>query len=790
MSNSALFSAGSSTFEPSDAVVEPPSIDNRYFTKVKNPLTGLSQTLQAGDSVSISFAAVGADSDAKVLLRGTDSNGTHTVDLFKSHRADCSIRISNGGSTVYFVCPTLYSHGCFNTVTLTADASDPQLITVNVNGTDVDTRDVGGVGPLFFDRIETGLRWIKSFEHVRAGSSILKYDFLESGNATIFAPTVGSGNLATTSVARQEQFNLVDGVWVCSLPDDAKIFLPEDAPAQRNAPVTTNVGYKIWGGYGQSLGRWFMNGETNEMRHASVVNGAYTYGTYLGSSAMVSKFVPRNDIMGAGYTLMEGLVAQDDIGWLYTNAAQSSTEIANLSKGSSSYTSLTNILPSFISNMPAGGSIESYNVSFVQGEQDGSVGTLPSVYKARHNQLVNDLRDDARSYTSNNALPFKFLYTQVGFAGAQSLLDIEWSQYELFKEYDETDSDVIYVGPVHFLNLFYKDALDVPPDGVHLNPLGYTIMEEYFVEAATNPNYKAIKTISALADIEGGGITVVVTVKAQTLPIRKFDSITSDPTMGVILLSPTGSEIIPTSVVINNDKITLTMASPVADGSKVLFGYGRSGLPSVNIIDSTEWLGRESGITHSHWMSKELLTVTSSNIPPPNTAPTVPTITRSNSGTLAAGGTATLTASSTDDNGPITYNWSTDIGSVSANTDNSVVFTAPTGSSAVTATISCTASDGSLTSAAGTVSIDVAAVVIQSTLNMAFTNLDDGTYETYIVNTDDGTVLANGDSVAFVDGGATVTIADVGAGANVLYSIIGATVGGQTPCGLQRGNTE
>lgn len=96
----------------------------------------------------------------------------------------------------------------------------------------------------------------------------------------------------------------------------------------------------------------------------------------------------------------------------------------------------------------------------------------------------------------------------------------------------------------------------------------------------------------------------------------------------------------------------------------------------------------------------------------PNTAPTTPTITRTKTGTLAAGETDTLTASSTDaESDPITYSWTTSAGTLSASTGSSVTFTGPSGSSPVTATISCTSSDGSLTSAAGTINIDVAATI-------------------------------------------------------------------------------
>jgi len=157
---------------------------------------------------------------------------------------------------------------------------------------------------------------------------------------------------------------------------------------------------------------------------------------------------------------------------------------------------------------------------------------------------------------------------------------------------------------------------------------------------------------------------------------------------------------------------TLSSPSALIDGmNSDYYSVGEQATDTFPASFSVKSLGVSTSLAEFNQLATDIQVD-----PISNTAPSVPTLSASST-SLAAGGTATLTASSTDaENDSITFNWSTDAGILSSTTGNSAVFTAPSGSSAVTATISCTASDGELTSSAGTISIDVAAVVIPDTI--------------------------------------------------------------------------
>ena len=699
MANYALFSAKSSEWDEQVIVDPPTSSSQRYFSKSES-VSGLDITLGANERLICEFMIFHTDNFQEIL------SGANTgISISKGNRPDAVMLLNNGSSVDYYSISAYYSHGCFNTLELVIN-SDATQVEIVLNGNSCGSKSIGS-NVININNLGDKLRYIRRLEHVNSSSvTLLRYDFLESSGVTA-SPSVGSGNLTFTSEPKRFEFILTNGVWVAEpigFPDAVKISIPDDALQYRVAPVTNPASVHYLWGYGQSLGRNFLNGTANEPRHTSTIDNGYSFSS---SDNLLTKFACRSDIASAGYIELAAAKTISSDQFVYVNTAQSATAIANLSKGSSAYDAVLganaalNNLADYTPDLP----INKFSMLFTQGEEDASTSVTTSEYKTALSQLKNDAKTDAANYSGNASIDFKFIYTQLG--RPQSLRSIVQAHYEFAR--DNEDSEVVYAGSRWPLNKYYPDKLDSPPDFVHLSPLGYAVLAEIHGRAAVDPNFKALLPMSAISDISGSSQTVTVNCDMETPPLRKFSDV-SDPTLGLYYVSPLGVESEIVSATLSNNAIIVNLGRVAEVGSKIRGGNSTGSrdslLPTVNIIDSTVYVGTDTGINHSHFMPIFDLEITESVQPPSNSTPTL-TIT-SSATTVDAGQVFTLTANVTDaDVGDThTYLWST------GETTQSITITAPSLANASTITRTCVANDGASDSNTASSTVNVNAQII------------------------------------------------------------------------------
>lgn len=157
---------------------------------------------------------------------------------------------------------------------------------------------------------------------------------------------------------------------------------------------------------------------------------------------------------------------------------------------------------------------------------------------------------------------------------------------------------------------------------------------------------------------------------------------------------------------------------------------------------------------------------------------------------VAAGATVTLDGTgSTDSDGTIvSYAWTQAAGdavTLTGATTATPSFTAPSTNAQQTLTFELTVTDDGGLTATDSVDVQVAAQVIESTLNATLTGIADGTYLTRVIDTDNDAVLFK-DNKAWVSGAAAFTL-PVAVGTNVEYYAYETTENG---AGLQIGVTE
>lgn len=167
-----------------------------------------------------------------------------------------------------------------------------------------------------------------------------------------------------------------------------------------------------------------------------------------------------------------------------------------------------------------------------------------------------------------------------------------------------------------------------------------------------------------------------------------------------------------------------------------------------------------------------------------------PTANAGTNQSVAAGATVTLDGTgSTDGDGTIvSYAWTQPAGdtvTLTGATTATPSFTAPSTSAQQTLTFELTVTDDGGLTATDSVDVQVAAQVIESTLNAALTGIADGTYLTRVVDTDNDVLLFK-DNKAWASGAASFTL-PVAVGTNVEYYAYETTENG---AGLQIGVTE
>ncbi|MGQ8367148.1 hypothetical protein [Glaciecola sp. 1036] len=697
MSNSALFSAGSATFAPSSTE---PSETQRHFTK-RVSVSGLNITLGANESIEFEFNSNHTDT-FRTLLSGDTS-----IQLKNPFRTDATIRvIPTSGTTREYDIAQYYSHGAMSILKIIAGA-DPQDISLEVNGNAIASQNIGA--SVNITNIGSGTEWIKRLTYYNSSDvATLEYDFLETSGTTA-SPSTGSGDLTFASEPARFEFILSDGIWEADLPDfpdDARIRIPVDATEIRNAPIPSNITLALWSAYGQSLGEWFLNGSTNYQRNYGTVLRGYQASDV--SPSGLHRYSPRQDKQSAGHILLDELTTGNTNSFAYYNGAQTSQDIATLSEGDESGYFEALINDATIVN--ANATIEAAVLSHVQGERDQTIGTTGEVYKTLLGGLNNSYITRMRALTGNNNLPVKFLFTQVG-NNQSGTREIKQAQYEFARENND-NPNIIFVRPNHSLNLNFNDKLDTPSaDPTHLSPLGYTQIEEFFARAYSDENWQPIITQSATCDITGGSQTIVVTCLVQTAPLRA--KVAASDNLGVWYVQPNDTVVTPSSVTLSNNTITIEVGQTVESGGKIRFGEGGelSGGEIVNIIDSTEWTGGDSGITHSHQMAMHDIEITDST---PVVSPVA------NAGpdrNVAAGGTVSVGGADTVGTNPIaSISWSvpTGKGSVSPSNTAEVDYTGHSPSSQEVITLTKTVTDNQGNTDDDEVFVTVAAAIINN----------------------------------------------------------------------------
>lgn len=218
---------------------------------------------------------------------------------------------------------------------------------------------------------------------------------------------------------------------------------------------------------------------------------------------------------------------------------------------------------------------------------------------------------------------------------------------------------------------------------------------------------------------------------------------------------------------------TNVIARPIITGGKI--GYFKGAYTEYRIFDT----------------DIQLINLPNSGA---NTAPTANAgADQTGQNSVAAGSTVTLDGSgSTDSDGTIaSYTWTQTAGdtvTLSDATAASPTFTAPSTSNAQTLTFSLIVTDNDgATSTADTVDIGVLAEVQQPddfTLNLSFTNLPDGSYDTWVLNRDSEEVLFSG-ARTWNSGSLALTLQGT-APTNYDYWIIDTAAQDPKPAALQR----
>ena len=157
---------------------------------------------------------------------------------------------------------------------------------------------------------------------------------------------------------------------------------------------------------------------------------------------------------------------------------------------------------------------------------------------------------------------------------------------------------------------------------------------------------------------------------------------------------------------------------------------------------------------------------------------------------VSAGAAVTLdgTGSTDSDSTIVSYAWTQTAGDTVTLTGANTAtpsFTSPSTNAQQTLTFQLTVTDDGGFTGTDSVDVQVASQVIESTLNAALTGIQDGTYLTRVVDTDNDAVLFKGNK-AWANGAATFTL-PVAVGTNVEYYAYDAVSNG---AGLQVGITE
>ncbi|MFC4699398.1 hypothetical protein ACFO4O_04395 [Glaciecola siphonariae] len=653
----------------------------RYFPR-GGSVAGLNITLAAGEKLTFQFMVTHTDSFLE-LLSGTNTS----IQINKGDRTDAAVRFVVGGNSTFFPAAQFYSHGCFNTLELTA-GTDPTDITVTMNGNSLGTKSIGSTG-ISVNNLGTGVYFVRRLAYSNASNvEVLAYEFTESSGTTA-SPSVGSGNLTFATAPTRYEFTLTNGVWESDpsgFPDDVRIRIPDDAAKYRSAPLglSGNVTF-IWG-YGQSLGKNFLNGANNERRVFSTVPDSFAYSGV--NPPQMAKYAPRIDLAGAGHAELTMLTDATTKQFVYANTAKSSSSLLELSKGTDSYDDFlgsTGELSSADGVLPTGSNIEELYFFFTHGEKDTSGETSLSNYKQQALTLFDDVVSDARTVLNNASLSVTMIYTQVG--RATSYRDIQQAHYDLANK-----DNFIFAGPRWPLNQYYNDKLDTPPDGVHLSPLGYAVLSEMHAQAIIDSNWQPLTTSAAVSDIANQSQVVTVSCNVQTLPLRKYDDVT-DPSLGVYYVNATGTEFGVSGVSFSGSNIIVDTGRTVEAGAKIRFGSTSrsSSLPLINIMDSTEWLGADSRLTLSHVMPIHDVVIAQQG------ENTQPTVNLSGPTTATSGQVLTFTVTTNDiDGDAVSVALSASSGVVlSAITNGTFTATMPTVSSGnQSVTITATPNDG------------------------------------------------------------------------------------------------
>ncbi len=210
---------------------------------------------------------------------------------------------------------------------------------------------------------------------------------------------------------------------------------------------------------------------------------------------------------------------------------------------------------------------------------------------------------------------------------------------------------------------------------------------------------------------------------------------------------------------------------PLVAGDQVVYDpaiFTVSGSGIITLVTTSETFTSQYFIIDDNGMQEETITQDSTGV-------TIPTVVIDDPGLIPTNTATQLTATTT---GAATFLWevlSAPAGSTATFTNNAVedaeITVDTAGAYELRLTATNAAGDGS---ANDTITVNAG---VHSTLTVTITDTPDGTYETYVINADEGTLPFDGNK-AWSGGSATFTINGAAPGTNCVVSVLGATDGG------------